>query len=435
MDTQQIKKNLRSLSDIEPSQRSRLWAENIACENLNKYQSKQTSRDTITKLIFARFGRLSTTTIIIIVMLGTFLIFDGPAVTKAQLLEAITPLIDLKNVSFTLTLKQQGFADQKSELCFNDGKKIKQTLQDGTVNLIDISENKSYTILSAEKKVVVLDIVDNGHTIDIFQEFNEYLASVINSKSSEFEKIENRIIDGVGTEGYKVYNKNLRQKKGDVLVWVKEDTLEPVLVKRFDKMLGVETIISNIKIDDSLDSKVDLEIPIHYTIETKTSVREQYTSNMLDSERIEERIIGLLKEWTRFSGGKFPDRISFDNLKEFDPGAKAVYLQRGWRYSVKYSLELMRFFERGYRPSSEELSNLKESIMKRILPGIAQVYHLPQDSDWRYLGKRVEYGNPEIIIFYYKPQNSNSYRAIYADLSVKDISKEQIKSTDSISLK
>jgi DNA-directed RNA polymerase specialized sigma24 family protein len=46
---------------------------------------------------------------------------------------------------------------------------------------------------------------------------------------------------------------------------------------------------------------------------------------------------------------------------------------------------------------------------------------LPPESDWHYAGKDATFGDAETAIFWYRPQGSETYRVIYADLSVKDV--------------
>ena len=45
---------------------------------------------------------------------------------------------------------------------------------------------------------------------------------------------------------------------------------------------------------------------------------------------------------------------------------------------------------------------------------------LPPSADAHYVGKGVSFGAADTPIFWYRPKDSEKYRVIYADLSVRD---------------
>ncbi|MBN2021140.1 MAG: hypothetical protein JW749_13055, partial [Sedimentisphaerales bacterium] len=51
---------------------------------------------------------------------------------------------------------------------------------------------------------------------------------------------------------------------------------------------------------------------------------------------------------------------------------------------------------------------------------------LPEDSNWRYAGNGVKIDTPDTPIFWYKPTGSENYRVIYADLTVREITADQL---------
>jgi hypothetical protein len=54
------------------------------------------------------------------------------------------------------------------------------------------------------------------------------------------------------------------------------------------------------------------------------------------------------------------------------------------------------------------------------------VMKLPAESNWRYAGENVKYGDVQTPIFRYRPEGSQTYRVIYGDLSVKDVAPEDL---------
>ena len=74
---------------------------------------------------------------------------------------------------------------------------------------------------------------------------------------------------------------------------------------------------------------------------------------------------------------------------------------------------------------SENLQDAQNKMMP-IVRGIMFVQELPDESDWHYVGKDVKFGDAESPIFWYKPEGSQTYRVLYGDLSIKDVSPENL---------
>jgi hypothetical protein len=69
-----------------------------------------------------------------------------------------------------------------------------------------------------------------------------------------------------------------------------------------------------------------------------------------------------------------------------------------------------------------ELSKAGAPFMDRAMRGVAFYEALTAANDAHYAGKGVKLGPPDRPVFWYKPNGSQKYRVVYADLSVRDIS-------------
>jgi hypothetical protein len=67
-----------------------------------------------------------------------------------------------------------------------------------------------------------------------------------------------------------------------------------------------------------------------------------------------------------------------------------------------------------------------KDVWPRITSGMLFALQLPQSSNWRYVGENVKFGTSDKAIFWYMPKGSQNYRVIYGDLSVKEISPENL---------
>jgi hypothetical protein len=71
----------------------------------------------------------------------------------------------------------------------------------------------------------------------------------------------------------------------------------------------------------------------------------------------------------------------------------------------------------------EKLERLDAQEMYQALIWVAQ---LPKESNWRYLGDGVPYGDGQTPIFWYQPSGQADYRVVYADLSVREVLPEDL---------
>ena len=90
---------------------------------------------------------------------------------------------------------------------------------------------------------------------------------------------------------------------------------------------------------------------------------------------------------------------------------------------VKYQRKKMK--EKGQEPTEESMLELQKTIMKMSRGGMF-AQNLPAESNWHYAGMDVEFGDSEKAIFWYRPEGSITYRVIYGDLSVKDVSPDNL---------
>jgi hypothetical protein len=74
--------------------------------------------------------------------------------------------------------------------------------------------------------------------------------------------------------------------------------------------------------------------------------------------------------------------------------------------------------EKGEKPSAKQVPEYIETVLE-LIPGSTFVSLLPADADAHYAGKGVSLGAADTPIFWYRPMDSQNYRVIYGDLSVR----------------
>jgi len=140
------------------------------------------------------------------------------------------------------------------------------------------------------------------------------------------------------------------------------------------------------------------------------SVRDADTPPSVPVARPEQDLIDTFRCYSELSGGPFPGSLD-----------KALL-------SLNASAKLCMKFppEDGQMPSAKHLHGMFAFQMKSD-PGLNFAGSLPPEADAHYAGKGVSLGTADTPIFWYRPKDSKTYRVIYADLSVKDMTPDDVQ--------
>jgi hypothetical protein len=154
--------------------------------------------------------------------------------------------------------------------------------------------------------------------------------------------------------------------------------------------------MKNFQINPPVDeSLVSMNVPDGYNLEETefdmTSITEK---DFIESLRIWAKII---------RDGTFPDEIGSENAIKLVPvlGAKLTAMNI----------------------SEEEATQMGMSFGKGMM------FHQSLETGgnpWQYTGQGVKFGDASKAVFWYQPKGSETYRVIYGDLTVKDVSPENL---------
>jgi hypothetical protein len=140
--------------------------------------------------------------------------------------------------------------------------------------------------------------------------------------------------------------------------------------------------------DDSLFS---LEPPAGYRVQRSDLSKMLATAQNASGE---DHVIAVLRKYAEMSGGTFPAKI--DDWSVFTKliGNKA---------------------EKAAQPNEKEME-----LMGHVGALTPFLMTLPKDG-WAYLGDGVKLGDKDRIVFWYLDSKTNKYRAVYGDLSAREI--------------
>ncbi len=198
-------------------------------------------------------------------------------------------------------------------------------------------------------------------------------------------------IDGINCEGYKVTQGDLTS-----IIWLDAKTGDLVQVEhKYASAPGMNTIIKNIKFDVELeDSLFSMTPPAGYKpfgVEMKSDAALQ----------TEETFVAWLGWWANGNtDAMFPPMVAGTEM-------------------AKVCMDMAK------------QGKLKGEYWDKVDP--QQMYNamlfvalLPKESNWRYAGNGIKINTPNTPIFWYRPAGGQNYRVIYADLTVREMSEDQL---------
>ena len=323
--------------------------------------------------------------IIIIAALGVNYIM-APSVTWAQVIE---PILNARTVIFDLILSDDDTGIVSHEVVV--GSRMRRTMSNmPNMTMIIDTDNAKLLALDADSKTALYaDIA--GDLGDSHRSYIKFVRQIINQlKDGQVEQLGEEVIDGQKAVVFVGRGQNEQ-----VTIWADPQTAHPI---RIEAKIGQEFAFSmkNFEFDADVDeSLVSMEVPEGYTLKQNDIALGNAT---------EEDFVESLRIWAEIIGdGTFPEAI----------GTEATMQQ----------MPLLVQKVTAMQASEEKGSQIGMSFAKGML------FHQMLDNggrDWNYAGAGVKLGDADTPVFWYQPQDSDTYRVIYGDLSVKDVAPEDL---------
>jgi outer membrane lipoprotein-sorting protein len=342
----------------------------------------------------SKITKLATAAAIIVAVLVSFHYLGGSASNAyADIAERLQKARTLL-YTVTTTTPIEGVPDMKMEVAFKEPGYMRMTMPGGYVSVMDCMQGKALSVIPARKQFVEMDMSnlpdDSGR-----RQFDaiEKLRSLPERAD---EVLGERQIDGRTVQGYRVTEDGVTNT-----VWIDPKTRELIEVEmEFDNAPGMSGTMSDFRFDVELDDALfSLTPPDGYArLEIQVDV----------SEASEEDLIEFLRLWSTWTkDGTFPPTLNPAELAKV-----SMEMAKSGKFSDEQIIQ------------TPEQVNLDHTM--KVTRGMMFMMKLPAESNWRYAGENVKYGDSQTPIFWYKPEGSVTYRIIYGDLSVKDVAPENL---------
>jgi outer membrane lipoprotein-sorting protein len=265
------------------------------------------------------------------------------------------------------------------------------------------------------------------------------LVSEGNSGTGEkVEKLGSKEIDGRKAVGFHV-----RVGTADMVLWADPKTAFPVRIETTRQMShGVRhSVMSNFRWNVSLDpSLFSLEPPAGYSTQAVVAmmpVEEDLPRTLRTIAEHNKDVfparLGTNDEVTRALRAGLTRKLDKDEKEKLEAAIKKLEVKYGnaeqfrAKYGENMPSEVLGDIMDTYRPLMKKpRPGVLEELQKRY-SGVAFYESLDPENDPHYVGGGVKRGTPGRPILWYKPWGGKKYRVIYADLSVKEMTAEDVK--------
>jgi len=280
------------------------------------------------------------------------------------------------------------------------------------IMIFDSAKGKYLTLMPKTKQAIILTMTNRPKDVqarNTFEELRKRLEIIQAGQKENVVSLGKKTIGGRAAVGYRV-----TEGGWPLTIWADVETKLPLVMDTELKTSDGSAVTASmtdfawgVKLDKSLFS---LEVPEGYAVQE---------SKIDASNSIEKDLIEMLRTWSSYMDGALPPKVDmsayFDMMK---PLGKAM----GEKMAKKMAKSGKA---KAPEPTSQEVAAFQEPLVK-VMRGIKFVMNLPPACDWHYVGKGVKINAADTPIAWYRPEKSETYRLIYADLTVKDVPPDQL---------
>ena len=371
-------------SDVENDVMNKIVREqNVRLKAAAKATEALKTRRTIMKSPMTRIAAAAVILIaVVLIGINPF----GSSVTWAQVIE---PILNARTIVFDMVLGTDDTGIVSHEIVV--GSRMRKTISNmpNMTMIIDVDDAKMLGLDNEAKTAVYVDIA--GDLGDRHRSYIKFVRQIIHQlQDGQVEELGEQVIDGQKTVVFVGRGQNEQ-----VTIWADPQTAHPI---RIEVQIGQEFAFTmkNFEFDAAVDeSLVSMNVPEGFTLQkTDMSMGNASEEDFVESLRIWAEIIG---------DGTFPEAIGSESAMKDMP-------------TLIQKIDTMQI-------SEEKKTQIGMSFGKGML------FHQMLDTqgvDWHYAGAGVKLGDAGKPIFWYKQQGSDTYRAFYGDLSVKDVPAENL---------
>ena len=303
----------------------------------------------------------------------------APSVTFA---DVVKPILNARTLIFDMIVGDEETGPVIHDIIVDQRIRRVISTQQHLVNIID-TENAKMCSLHTEGKIAVYSDIQGSlqeGTRDLVAFLREIITDVQDNPGFKAKELGEKEIDGQKVVGFSA---------NGFTIWADAETALPV---RIEVQSPLSAVFKNFQFDVPVEeSLVSMDVPDGYTEQKK--VFDMTTST-------EQDLVECLRIWAELLlDGNFPEAIGMEEIMNQLPQIEAKL--------------------------GESVASAEEGTQKGMTLGKGMLFVMGL-KDHHYAGNGVKVGEADKAIFWYLPEGADTYRVIYGDLSVKDVTPENL---------
>jgi hypothetical protein len=373
-----------------PSQQ--LIADTLAA--LNKAQGDRPQPNTRRKTNMRIITRLAAS--LIVAIGAAALIFFTTRTGSVAFADVVQKVREAKTLTFDCAADLPGMGPVKMHFFMNSAGQTRVEAA-GSVSVIDPKAGKILTLAQAMKQAVVMDI--GAHAYPQNKTPSNFVEEFKNLDTKKAKDLGEKEIDGKLCKGFVADDKGIQ-----FTVWAQKSDGKLQRIEMEVPMPGgtSKMVMSNFAFDQPLDPALfSIEPPAGYDVQTFDGSK---VFQAVINAPGETHVVAVLRAYAEANDGQFPPKLNLD---------WGVYARIIGNKAAKVA---------GPNP---KLDDKQMELSAHIGAANPFLMSLPKDG-WDYLGDGVKLGEKNKVVFWYKDPKTNQHRAVYGDLSVKDVAAEDL---------
>ena len=326
--------------------------------------------------------------------------------------EVVQPLLTARTAVYKLTVQSAGEPTETSDWMYKMESGTREVRPGGVIRILH--NDQVIMLWPAGKKGLILKRTniqeDEQSQTNWFHEIRERIRQALETKEESVKFLGKQEIDGVIAFVYRIGENS---EMTDMTVWADTETLLPIQIQQsmgsagtvmnIEGTITYRDIIVNVELDESL-----FVVPEGY---------DTQTIEIDSSMATEEDLIQTLHLWADNTDGEFPSELNMKAAGELFQLIREKMGLKGLKFEEGQTPEFAE-------PQFSEFFPIRQRIIRGL--GFISRIRRSSDSDWHYVGEDKKLGEAEKRICWYRPEGSETYRVIYGDLSVKNVSLEDL---------
>lgn len=320
----------------------------------------------------------------VIVLAVTFGMIEILGTSSLAWADVVKPLLNARTAVLDITVGGGSGTVIHDEIM---GSRIHRTVA-GAEMIIDLDQQKMFTLDHDQKTAVSIELAGLEGVENYLQKLQNL---VVRLQESPGFSVEKRGLQEIGGSEYVVFV--ARNDDQTITIWADPETALPVRIEHDTP--NMQVTCENMRFDVELDEAgFSMEVPEGYSTQA---------AGIDFKNASEEGFIETLRIWAEIiEDGHFPDAIGLEDVIKIGPKFQQGLERAG--LTEEQQIEIATRWGQGY-------------VFIRFFKG---------QGEWHYAGQGVKLGDGSRPIFWYQPQDSETWRVIYGDLRVEDVAAENL---------